>query len=78
MAQMEIIVYTKVWCLVSYGMVCHQGNFLDDTLMNKQRNNVSSWMMDEFIHWPKPYLRNLRWDIIINDWIMDEKSLGKW
>ena len=31
------------------------GSFLDDTSY-EQANKFMSWIMDEFIHWPKPYL----------------------
>ena len=37
--------------------------------------------MDEFILGPKPYLlfvSNLLWNIVTNDWNLDENSVGKW
>jgi hypothetical protein len=40
---------------VSYGILCHYGNFLDGTSSGISEQ-ILSWMMDEFIHWPKPYL----------------------
>ena len=37
---------------LSYGILCHYGNFLDDT--SYEYNTIMD--VDEFIHWPKPYL----------------------
>ena len=34
--------------------------------------------MEEFIHCPPSLVNNLWWDIIMDDWNMDEKSLDKW
>ena len=38
--------------------------------------------MDEFIHWPKPYLstlvNNLWWHIVMDEWNLDENSHGNW
>ena len=37
--------------------------------------------MDKFIHWPKTLaslVSNLWWNAIMDDWNLDEKSLGKW
>jgi hypothetical protein len=30
--------------------------FPDDTSQYEKSEQILSWMMDEFIHWPKPYL----------------------
>ena len=38
---------------VSYGILCHYGNFWMTPLMNSLQ--IVSWIMDEFIHWPKPH-----------------------
>ena len=48
--------------LVSYG------NFLDES------EQIMSWMMDEFIHWPKPYrLLSATCDAILS--LMIEKGV---
>ena len=46
---------TKYNILVSYGIKRHYDNFLDDTSYGISLQ-ILSWMMEEFIHWPKPYL----------------------
>ena len=38
--------------LVSYGILCHYDNFPVDTSYEQ----TLSWMVDEFIHEPEPYL----------------------
>ena len=65
--------YTK------YGIYVTLVTFWMTFLMNNWE--ILSWMMDEFMHWPKPYLlllatfdEILSWKIEI--WI--KKSLGKW
>ena len=40
---------------MSYGILCHYGNVSDDTSYEKV-DKLLSWMMGEFIHWPKHYL----------------------
>jgi hypothetical protein len=39
-------------------------------------------MINEFIHWPKPYLisfaNNILWNIVMDDWNLDETSFDKW
>ena len=38
-----------------------------------------SWVMDEFTHWPKPYLllsASCDEYIVTDDWNLDEKTLG--
>ena len=67
-----------IWCLLSYGISCHYGNFWEDFLWISEQ--ILLWMMDEFIHWPKPYLSlisNLWCNIAMDDWNLDEKSPGK-
>ena len=50
------------------GVLCHYGNFSDDTSY-EQVNQILSWMMDEFIHWPKllpSLVSNLWWNIVMS------------
>ena len=60
--------------LVLYGILCHYGNFLNDTFMNKWAN---IGMDDGWVH-PLakpllPFVSNLWWNIIMDNWHLDEK-----
>ena len=41
------------------------------------REQMLSWMMDEFIHWPKPYLllSTTCVEIVMDDWKLDQNHL---
>ena len=55
---------------MSYGILCHYGKFLDDTSY-ELGEQISSWMMDEFIHSPKLYLLLLATCDEILSWMIE-------
>ena len=63
---------------MSYGILFDYGNFLDDTY--EQVIKYFHGLMDDFIYWRKPYLLLSAnwWNIVMDDWVLDEKLLGKW
>jgi len=46
----------QICYLVSYGSLCHYGNFSDDTSYEEVNKYYHGWWIIEFIHWPKLYL----------------------
>ena len=63
---------------MSYGILCHYGNFLDDTFLSINDQRLSC-VMDEFIHWPKPYLHLSWFHLHPKDWpCMLESLLHAW
>ena len=67
--------YTKIWYLVAYGILCHYGNFVDDVSYEYWTNIV---MDDGWVHpLTKPFLvNNLWWNIVMDDWNLDEKPMS--
>ena len=69
----------QIWYAVSYGILCHCGEFWMTLLMNKWTN------VDMHGGWIHPFAKilpslvsNLWWNVVMDDWKLDEKSLGKW
>jgi len=52
---------------MSYDILCHSGSFSEDASYEQ----IWSWVMDEFIHWPKPYLLLSTICDEILSWIID-------
>ena len=73
-----LVVEHIIWYLVSYGNLCHHGNFQMTLLINKWTN---IGMDDGWVHSLAKTLpslvNNLWWNIVMDDQILNEKLLGK-
>ena len=59
-----------MWYLVSYGVLCHYGDFFGWHLLWTSEQ-ILVGMMDEIIHWPKPYLLLLAAHDEILSWMIE-------
>ena len=65
------MIFSAIWYSMSLGQLF---GLHFSWIMNEQ---IQSWMVDEFIHWPKPYflLRDFWWKIVMDAWYLDKNHL---
>ena len=63
----------------SYAILCHYGNFLDDTSYKWVRKHCHEcWWVHRLAKTMPSLVSDLWWIIVMDDWNMDGKSLGRW
>ena len=68
-----------VWCLVSYGSLCHYDNFLDNNFLWISEQHCHGWWMCSSIgQSPTFSCQHLWWNIVMDGCNVDEKPLGNW